>query len=205
MTHPGNLTPVTQPTVGADFAGVYTAYPLGRPPGLPGIQRPLAFQSEDTRLVGGFAASASGALCSCCAISLVSQSISKRLPGILEYNKCFLWYTGGQQVNYASESIIKSLRARRKGQGLTLRGLAQKVGSTHSHIARIESGTTDPKLSTVIELARTLELEVMLIPRQLVPVVQSLVRGAAKRKEEDEEESTPRAAYALTEDEDEDE
>ncbi|NJK64808.1 MAG: hypothetical protein HC921_20795, partial [Synechococcaceae cyanobacterium SM2_3_1] len=57
-----HLTPATQPTVGADFARIYTAYPLGRPPGLPGIQGPLAFLSEDTLLVGGFAASSSGAL-----------------------------------------------------------------------------------------------------------------------------------------------
>ncbi|NJK62905.1 MAG: helix-turn-helix transcriptional regulator [Synechococcaceae cyanobacterium SM2_3_1] len=104
-------------------------------------------------------------------------------------------------MSYAAEPILKALKQRRADQGLTQRALAEKVNSPQSHIARIESGKTDPKLSTVIELARTLELEVMVIPRQLVPVVQSLVRGAAKRREE--EESIPRAAYALTEDEDE--
>jgi predicted transcriptional regulator len=105
---------------------------------------------------------------------------------------------------YASESIIKALKEKRVDKGLTQRAFAQEVSSPQSHIARIESGKTDPKLSTVIELARTLEMEVMVIPRQLVPIVQSLVRGASKPKE-GEEASTPRAAYALTEDEDEDE
>ncbi|NJK63847.1 MAG: hypothetical protein HC921_15205 [Synechococcaceae cyanobacterium SM2_3_1] len=62
VSNPGNLTPATQPTVGADFAGIYTANPLRLLPGLPEIQRPLAFLSENTLLVGGFAASASGAL-----------------------------------------------------------------------------------------------------------------------------------------------
>jgi predicted transcriptional regulator len=105
-------------------------------------------------------------------------------------------------VIYTAEPILKALKERRANKGLTQRALAQKVNSPQSHIARIESGKADPKLSTVIELARTLEMEVMVIPRQLVPIVQSLVRGASKPKE-GEEASTPRAAYALTEDEDE--
>ncbi|NJK64646.1 MAG: hypothetical protein HC921_19860 [Synechococcaceae cyanobacterium SM2_3_1] len=43
VSNPGDLTPATQPTVGADFARIYTAYPLGRPPGLPGIPGTVGF------------------------------------------------------------------------------------------------------------------------------------------------------------------
>lgn len=102
-------------------------------------------------------------------------------------------------MSHASEPIIKALKAKRLDQGLTQRALAHKVSSPQSHIARIESGLVDPKLSTVIELARTLELEIMVIPRQILPVVQALVRGRPT-----DPDSAPRSLYALTEDEDED-
>ena len=44
-----------------------------------------------------------------------------------------------------------------------------------SQIARIERGDSDLRLSTVLELARVLELEPMLIPKQLVPAVSYLI------------------------------
>ena len=44
------------------------------------------------------------------------------------------------------------------------------------HISKIENGAVDLKLSSLIALARILDLEVMPVPRKLVPAVQALAR-----------------------------
>ncbi len=103
---------------------------------------------------------------------------------------------------YASEPIIKALKTRRTQLRLSQRELARKVASPQSHIARIESGVTDPKLATLVELARTLELELMVIPRQLVPTVKALIRQMGDPKGEGDND-TPQPAYTLSEDDDE--
>ena len=57
---------------------------------------------------------------------------------------------------------------------------------TQAQIARIESGLTDPRLSTLTELARALGLEPVLLPKQLLPSVSSLMaqhRGDLARPE----------------------
>ena len=46
-----------------------------------------------------------------------------------------------------------------------------------SHISRIEQGLTDPRLSTVTDMARLLDQELVLVPRELLPVIKSLISG----------------------------
>lgn len=48
-----------------------------------------------------------------------------------------------------------------------------------SHISKIESGSADIRLSSLIELARALDLEVKLVPRKALPAVDSVVRSTA--------------------------
>jgi len=74
------------------------------------------------------------------------------------------------------EHVIRTLREARQLKGLSQRALSAKVGLSQSHISKIESGSIDPQTSNLVELARALELEVMLVPRTLVPAVQSLTR-----------------------------
>ena len=54
--------------------------------------------------------------------------------------------------------------------------MAEKVGLPQSHISKIESGHVDIRLSSLIELARVLDLELSLVPRKLVPAVRSIIR-----------------------------
>ncbi len=46
---------------------------------------------------------------------------------------------------------------------------------TQAQIARIESGLTNPRISTLTELARALGLEPVLLPKQLLPSVSYLI------------------------------
>ncbi len=60
-----------------------------------------------------------------------------------------------------------------------------------SQIARIEGGDSDLRLSTVLELARVLDLEPMLIPKQLVPAVSYMI--VPKSSEGEERPAAPEA------------
>jgi HTH-type transcriptional regulator/antitoxin HipB len=75
--------------------------------------------------------------------------------------------------------IPEILRSARQSKRLSQRALAEKVGVPQSHISKIESGNVDLQTSSLIELARALDLEVQLVPRRLLPAVQALERDAA--------------------------
>lgn len=76
------------------------------------------------------------------------------------------------------EKIAKTLRQARTSKGYSQRTLSQKIGIPQSHISNIENGTVDLKTSNLIELARTLDFEVILIPRTLINTVLGLTRQA---------------------------
>jgi len=75
-----------------------------------------------------------------------------------------------------NDRILKSLKQARKDKGLSQRELSTKSGVPQSHISKIESGSVDLRLSSLVALARTLNLELELVPRKTVPAVQSIVR-----------------------------
>ncbi|MBX3509737.1 MAG: helix-turn-helix transcriptional regulator [Hyphomonadaceae bacterium] len=81
------------------------------------------------------------------------------------------------QTSSALSGLAEQLKAARAGKGLSQRALGQKVGVPQSHISKIESGQVDIKTSSLIELARALGLEPMLVPRRLMPAVEALSRG----------------------------
>lgn len=75
------------------------------------------------------------------------------------------------------EEIAVSVRQARIAKALTQKELGQRVGLPQSHISKIEKGTVDLKLSSLVEIARALELEIMLVPRQALPAVEGAVRA----------------------------
>ncbi len=81
-------------------------------------------------------------------------------------------------MNYSVEHIAKAIKAARKKKRMSQRALSAKTGVPQSHISRIENGAVDLKTSSLIEFARALDMELMLVPRMLVPTVQGLQRGA---------------------------
>jgi len=90
---------------------------------------------------------------------------------------------------YATDEILQTLRAAREAAGLSQRDLSARVGVPQSHLSKIESGGTDLRLSSLVELARALDLDVVLVPRKLLPAVEAIVGNAAPQG--------PRPAYVL--------
>lgn len=81
---------------------------------------------------------------------------------------------------YSVEHIGEILKQARLKKGLSQRDLSLKISLPQSHISKIERGQVDLQASSLIELSRILDLELMLIPKTLVPAVQALQRGDEK-------------------------
>jgi transcriptional regulator with XRE-family HTH domain len=76
---------------------------------------------------------------------------------------------------YATDDILQTLRSARENTSLSQRDLSARIGVPQSHISKIESGATDLRLSTLVEFARALDYELVLVPRKLLPAVEAIV------------------------------
>ncbi|HAY05945.1 MAG TPA: helix-turn-helix transcriptional regulator [Hyphomonas sp.] len=87
-------------------------------------------------------------------------------------------------MTYALSDIVESLKAARDRHGLTQRIFAERTGTTQARVSKIENGETDPRISTLIEFARALDLELMLVPRQHIPAVRAILTHQPKSASE---------------------
>lgn len=69
----------------------------------------------------------------------------------------------------------------RKEKGLTQGTLARLLGVPQGHISRVESGLVDVRVSTLVEQARLVDLEVVLVPRKWIPAVSKLMRPGPEK------------------------
>ncbi|MEN8133473.1 MAG: helix-turn-helix transcriptional regulator [Pseudomonadota bacterium] len=82
-------------------------------------------------------------------------------------------------MSYAIEHIGKTLRDAREARELSQRALSAMAGVPQSHISKIENGAVDLRVSSLVALARVLDLELVLVPRKATPAVQSIARSSA--------------------------
>ncbi len=96
-------------------------------------------------------------------------------------------------MNYSTQYIAQQLKKSRENMGLSQRELSTRAGVPQSHISKIESGNVDLRLSSLVAIARALELELALIPRKYVSAVNSIVGSAGSETSG----QPPRPAYSL--------
>jgi transcriptional regulator with XRE-family HTH domain len=80
--------------------------------------------------------------------------------------------------------LFNVLRKTRLNRQLSQQELARKLGMRQRQISDLERAAMDPRLSTIRNVARALDLEVVVIPRHLISAVEGLQRAgtdAAKR------------------------
>ncbi|TBR41962.1 XRE family transcriptional regulator [Marinomonas agarivorans] len=82
---------------------------------------------------------------------------------------------------YVTEQIVESLRESRIRKGLSQRELSARSGVPQSHISKIESGGVDLRISSLIALARVLDLELFVAPKKSVPAIKSIIRSSKDR------------------------
>ena len=75
---------------------------------------------------------------------------------------------------YQTVEFVKVLAQARQQKGLTQKALAARLGIPQSHISNIERGKTDLRLSSLIDFARELDLEVVLVHKKYVPAIRSI-------------------------------
>ncbi|MET3900381.1 transcriptional regulator with XRE-family HTH domain [Devosia sp. UYZn731] len=73
--------------------------------------------------------------------------------------------------------LIEQLRRARAENHLSQRELSARTGLTQSNISLIENGSTEPGINTVVQLARALDLELMLVPKRYIPAVIGIMRS----------------------------
>lgn len=101
-------------------------------------------------------------------------------------------------MSFLTENIVAELRAARLQKGLSQRELSAQSGVPQSHISKIESGSVDLRVSSLIALARVLGLELFLASKRYIPAVQAIIHGSQSN---DSEEPIP-PAYQLDDDDD---
>lgn len=92
------------------------------------------------------------------------------------------------------DDLRRALKDARDKRGWSQRDLASRLGIAQRHISGIESGKIVPRYDTLLELVRMLDSDLIMVPRALAPVVQSLVREHLKDQHGEGEE---RPLYAV--------
>ena len=76
--------------------------------------------------------------------------------------------------------LVKELEAARKAANMSQDQLATRAGLSRMTVQRTEAGQIDPRLSSVAALAKTLGMDVMLVPTALRPELESFVRSGGR-------------------------
>ena len=76
--------------------------------------------------------------------------------------------------------LIEELEAARKAADMSQGQLAARAGLSRMTVQRTEAGQIDPRLSSVAAIAKTLGMDVMLVPTALRPELESFVRSGGR-------------------------
>lgn len=96
------------------------------------------------------------------------------------------------------EDMRQSLKEARQAHGWSQEVFGRQVDLPQAHVSGIEAGKIVPRFDTLLDLVRTLDFDLMLVPRALVPAVQALVRD--HQRDEDDEDGEERPLYAVEQD-----
>jgi transcriptional regulator with XRE-family HTH domain len=81
-----------------------------------------------------------------------------------------------QSESDALFDIGQLLKATRRGRKLTQEQVADIAGISRPRYREIEAGSSAARTTTLINIARALGLELMLVPQAMVPAVEALLR-----------------------------
>ena len=91
------------------------------------------------------------------------------------------------------QALSGALREARFRKHLSQEELAGRLGLRQRQISDLERATTDPRLSTIQNVARALDFDLMLVPSHLISAVEALQRAGR--------DAASRPMYALGDDE----
>jgi transcriptional regulator with XRE-family HTH domain len=86
-------------------------------------------------------------------------------------------YLGTKRLDGLPDALRHNLLEMRQAHGWSQSELGRRVGLPQAHISGIETGKVVPRFNTLLDLVRALDYDLLLVPRPLVPAVQSLIRN----------------------------
>jgi transcriptional regulator with XRE-family HTH domain len=100
-----------------------------------------------------------------------------------------------ERLNSLPEDLRRELVEARQKRGWSQAELGRRVGLPQVHISHIESGKVVPRYDTLLDLVRILDYDLLLVPRPLVPAVQSLIRESRQPAGTEDEGERPLYAF----------
>ncbi|MGH8246732.1 MAG: helix-turn-helix domain-containing protein [Gammaproteobacteria bacterium] len=97
------------------------------------------------------------------------------------------------------DDIREAIRQGRQAKGWSQLELGQRVRLAQRHISGIETGKIVPRYDTLLEILRALDHDLVLVPRELIPVVKAIERDYRKQAANGQAEERP--LYADRDDE----
>ena len=113
----------------------------------------------------------------CCILSNMKKDIKKHIKPL--------------RLEGLPEALRLALKEARVARRWSQRELGSRLGLPQMHISGIESGKIVPRYDTLLELVRILDRDLLMVPRALVPVVQSLIRDHLRHDQGGESEERP--------------
>lgn len=83
--------------------------------------------------------------------------------------------------------LRQTLVSARRQKDLSQAQLGKLVGLPQTHVSGIETGRIVPRYDTMLDLVRVLDHDLILVPRDLVPVVEALLRERRQSTSDEEE------------------
>lgn len=94
------------------------------------------------------------------------------------------------------ETFQDNLKRARIKRGWSQASLGRQSGFPQAHISGIETGKIVPRFDTLLDLVRVLGQDLLMVPRELLPAVQALIRNYQYQAETGRNEET-HSLYAI--------
>src|SRR6266567_9430569 len=94
------------------------------------------------------------------------------------------------------DAMRKEMVSARHKRGWSQAELGQRSGLPQMHISGIETGKIVPRFDTLLDLVRVLGLDLLTVPRALVPAVQALIRQHRRPDRDTDSNEGERPLYA---------
>ena len=107
------------------------------------------------------------------------------------------------RLDQLPEEMQLELKKARTKRGWSQAELGRRIGLPQTHISGIETGRIVPRFDTLLDLARVLGQDLLMIPRELVPVAQGIIRDHRRQEKESHQEEGERPLYTLDHNDDE--
>jgi transcriptional regulator with XRE-family HTH domain len=82
-------------------------------------------------------------------------------------------------VHAETLTILKDLAEVRRAQAISQGELASRSGLDQAQLSRIEAERVDPRLSSLVQIARALGQEIVLVPQGSLSAVRAVIRSSA--------------------------